>query len=69
MQVRKEIEEIKFEQSFPEDLYLVLVGLVKQVLPKKPKCYQILAAPPPLSSGFTTHLPSTTGRRNRTICS
>jgi hypothetical protein len=68
MQVRKEIEEIKFEQSFPEDLYLVLVGLVKQVLPEKQKCYQILNSAP-LSSGLTTRLPSTTGRRNRTSCS
>ena len=34
MQVRKKIEQIKYEQSFPEDLYLVLLGLVKQVLPK-----------------------------------
>jgi hypothetical protein len=68
MQVRKEIEEIKFEQSFPEDLYLVFLGLVKQVLPIKQKCYQILNSAP-LSSGLTTRLPSTTGRRNRTSCS
>jgi hypothetical protein len=68
MQVRKEIEELKYEQSFPEDVYLVLLGLVKQVLPKNQKCYQILKSAP-LSSGLTTHLPSTTGRRNRTSCS
>jgi hypothetical protein len=37
MQVRKDIDEMKFEQSFPEDLYLVLLGLAKQVLPKNTK--------------------------------
>lgn len=45
MQVRKEIEEIKFEQSFPEDLYLLLLGLGKQVLPKKKLLPYLLVLP------------------------
>ena len=57
MHVRKEIEEIKYEQSFPEDLYLVLLGLLKQVLPKTKMLRNSRFCP--LSSGLTTHLPST----------
>ncbi len=45
MQVRKEIDEIKFEQSFPEDLYLVLLGLAKQVLPKNTKAAKSSSLP------------------------